>query len=149
MEKYLRDWRETALQKNAYDTAAFVGDKLVALTSVHISPPAPIQACKQLTIVVDRRSLRYLGLSTRPLHCGQLLARPEPPTQVQQLCLLNSYLHDSFVTATSSSTRCKISRCTMLHPTGPTRRSSRLSRREEPSPPRHNPEFCEKETLAS
>lgn len=34
MEKYLKNWRDTALQKNQYDTAAFVGDKLLALTSV-------------------------------------------------------------------------------------------------------------------
>jgi len=34
MEKYLRDWRQEALNRNQYDTAIFVADKLLALTSM-------------------------------------------------------------------------------------------------------------------
>ncbi|KAH7079669.1 hypothetical protein FB567DRAFT_571759 [Paraphoma chrysanthemicola] len=33
MEKYLRDWRQEALNRHQYDTAIFVADKLYALTS--------------------------------------------------------------------------------------------------------------------
>ncbi|KAH4104390.1 hypothetical protein HBI24_119340 [Parastagonospora nodorum] len=33
MEKYLRDWRQEALNRNQYDTAIFVADKLLALTN--------------------------------------------------------------------------------------------------------------------
>ena len=33
MEKFLREWRQEALNKNQYDTAIFVADKLLALTS--------------------------------------------------------------------------------------------------------------------
>jgi len=33
MEKYLREWRLDAANKNQYDTAIFVADKLLALTS--------------------------------------------------------------------------------------------------------------------
>jgi hypothetical protein len=34
MEKYLRDWRQEALNRHQYDTAIFVADKLYALTSM-------------------------------------------------------------------------------------------------------------------
>lgn len=33
MEKFLRDWRQDALNKHQYESAIFVGDKLLALTS--------------------------------------------------------------------------------------------------------------------
>ena len=33
MEKFLRDWRQDALNKAQYDAAIFVGDKLLAMTS--------------------------------------------------------------------------------------------------------------------
>ncbi len=33
MEKFLRDWRQDALNKAQYDSAIFIGDKLLALTS--------------------------------------------------------------------------------------------------------------------
>lgn len=33
MEKFLRDWRQDALNKHQYESAVFVGDKLLALTS--------------------------------------------------------------------------------------------------------------------
>jgi anaphase-promoting complex subunit 6 len=36
MEKYLRDWRQEALNRHQYDTAIFVADKLLALTSMSI-----------------------------------------------------------------------------------------------------------------
>lgn len=32
MEKYLREWRQEALNRHQYDTAIFVADKLLALT---------------------------------------------------------------------------------------------------------------------
>ncbi|KAI6248775.1 Anaphase-promoting complex subunit cut9 [Erysiphe necator] len=32
MEKFLRDWRQDALNKHQYDSAVFIGDKLLALT---------------------------------------------------------------------------------------------------------------------
>ena len=33
MEKLLRDWRQEAINKHQYDSAIYVGDKLLALTS--------------------------------------------------------------------------------------------------------------------
>jgi hypothetical protein len=33
MEKFLRDWRQDALNKHQYDSAIFIGDKLLAITS--------------------------------------------------------------------------------------------------------------------
>jgi hypothetical protein len=41
MEKFLRDWRQDALNKAQYDSAIFVGDKLLAMTST-AEPPAAI-----------------------------------------------------------------------------------------------------------
>lgn len=32
MEKFLREWRQDALDKQQYDSAVFIGDKLLALT---------------------------------------------------------------------------------------------------------------------
>lgn len=36
MEKYLRDWRQDALNRHQYDTAIFVADKLLALTGTRL-----------------------------------------------------------------------------------------------------------------
>ena len=33
MERFLRDWRQDALNKAQYDSAIFIGDKLLAMTS--------------------------------------------------------------------------------------------------------------------
>ncbi len=33
MEKFLQDWRQDALNKAQYESAIFVGDKLLAITS--------------------------------------------------------------------------------------------------------------------
>lgn len=38
MEKFLREWRQDALNKAQYESAIFIGDKLLALTS--LSTPA-------------------------------------------------------------------------------------------------------------
>jgi anaphase-promoting complex subunit 6 len=38
MEKFLRDWRQDAMNKHQYESAIFVGDKLLALTSVCYIP---------------------------------------------------------------------------------------------------------------
>jgi anaphase-promoting complex subunit 6 len=34
MERFLREWRQDALNKAQYDSAIFIGDKLLALTSM-------------------------------------------------------------------------------------------------------------------
>jgi anaphase-promoting complex subunit 6 len=33
MEQFLREWRQDALNKSQYESAIFIGDKLLALTS--------------------------------------------------------------------------------------------------------------------
>lgn len=38
MEKFLRDWRQDALNKAQYESAIFIGDKLLALTSLFCRP---------------------------------------------------------------------------------------------------------------
>ena len=38
MEKFLREWRQDALNKAQYESAIFIGDKLLALTSRHFQP---------------------------------------------------------------------------------------------------------------
>lgn len=35
MEKFLREWRQDALNKAQYESAIFIGDKLLAMTSKH------------------------------------------------------------------------------------------------------------------
>lgn len=51
MEKFLRDWRQDALNKHQYESAVFVGDKLLALTSECFSRlgPYPTHPCVQTT----------------------------------------------------------------------------------------------------
>jgi len=44
MEKFLRDWRQDALNKHQYDSAIFIGDKLLALTRT-LSSIHAISAC--------------------------------------------------------------------------------------------------------
>lgn len=34
MERFLRDWRQDALNKAQYESAIFIGDKLLAMTSM-------------------------------------------------------------------------------------------------------------------
>lgn len=43
MEGFLRDWRQTAFNSGQFQTAIFIGDKLLALTSKDLlsSMPAP------------------------------------------------------------------------------------------------------------
>jgi hypothetical protein len=42
MERFLRDWRQDALNKAQYDSAIFIGDKLLAMTSRTLLPPDPL-----------------------------------------------------------------------------------------------------------
>lgn len=35
MEEFLRNWRQDALNKGQYDSAVYIGDKVLALTSTH------------------------------------------------------------------------------------------------------------------
>lgn len=51
MEKFLRDWRQDALNKHQYDSAIFIGDKLLALTSM--TPHAIVP--DNLTDIYDRQ----------------------------------------------------------------------------------------------
>ena len=41
MEKFLREWRQDALNKAQYESAIFIGDKLLALTSM-LQPDADL-----------------------------------------------------------------------------------------------------------
>lgn len=47
MEKFLREWRQDALNKAQYDSAIFIGDKLLALTSMSPSKHTdPLFMCR-------------------------------------------------------------------------------------------------------
>ena len=39
MEPFLREWRQDALNKAQYESAIFIGDKLLALTGAHTRRP--------------------------------------------------------------------------------------------------------------
>ena len=67
MEKLLKDWRQDAINKHQYESAIFIGDKLLALTS----------KCPS-SVLFD-----ILMLTRRPKGC--LLACPSP--------LLHGQLH--------------------------------------------------------
>lgn len=38
MEKFLRSWRQDALNRGQHDAAIYIGDKVLALTSESLSP---------------------------------------------------------------------------------------------------------------
>jgi anaphase-promoting complex subunit 6 len=48
MERFLRDWRQDALNKAQYDSAIFIGDKLLAMTSTTARHPHPMGAPEPL-----------------------------------------------------------------------------------------------------
>lgn len=39
MEQFLREWRQDALNKAQYESAIFIGDKVLAITSVCLESP--------------------------------------------------------------------------------------------------------------
>ena len=39
MQKYLREWRQDAINKHQYDTAIYVADKLLALSGARLACP--------------------------------------------------------------------------------------------------------------
>ncbi|KAJ5177215.1 uncharacterized protein N7482_003092 [Penicillium canariense] len=47
MEKYLRSWRQDALNRGQHDSAIYIGDKVLALTSTPLSAPYSQQAADQ------------------------------------------------------------------------------------------------------
>lgn len=51
MEKFLRDWRQDALNKAQYESAIFIGDKLLALTSRWLDTPESLHGADRLLIV--------------------------------------------------------------------------------------------------
>lgn len=58
MEEFLRNWRQTAFNSGQFETAIFVGDKLLALTSQYIPPQRrvhPPSKWAQLTCDARRR----------------------------------------------------------------------------------------------
>ncbi|KAF2467895.1 anaphase-promoting complex subunit Cut9 [Lindgomyces ingoldianus] len=85
MEKYLRDWRQDALNKHQYESAIFVGDKLLALTNddkdafwlaqVHFSTGNYNRAQSFLSrgdLIQNNASCRYLAA-----HCSIKLGKTE------------------------------------------------------------------------
>lgn len=47
MQQLLKDWRGDAVHKHQYESAIYIGDKLLAITSKHAKP---IRNSKRLTI---------------------------------------------------------------------------------------------------
>lgn len=60
MEKFLRDWRQDALNKHQYDSAIFIGDKLLALTSI-LLPYIRIYDCLLMHIIENDKDAFWLA----------------------------------------------------------------------------------------
>jgi hypothetical protein len=56
MEKYLREWRLDAINRHQYDTAIFVADKLLALTSMQHEAEREVIANKTMQATIAMRS---------------------------------------------------------------------------------------------
>lgn len=48
MEKYLRSWRQDALNRGQHDSAIYIGDKVLALTSMILFAPVSMQLSLQI-----------------------------------------------------------------------------------------------------
>ena len=96
MEVYLRQWMNNALSRHQYDTAIFVGDKLLALTSD--LTPSCLASTTVLTVYrlgPRRLSSRFHALRGRQLHPSTFVCNPT-----------------GFSPAVARST---LSSCTLLH----------------------------------
>ena len=46
MDKFLREWRQDAVNKHQYETAIFVADKLLALTGIRLRIQIQTEGCR-------------------------------------------------------------------------------------------------------
>jgi hypothetical protein len=110
MEQYLREWRKNALDKHQYETAIFIADKLLALTS---SSPIRVSSSHMLTTWEFRQRSGCLVARVDPFQLGELHPRPKRAVQI------GPHLAES---------RLQASGCVMLCPTMQVRRSARPAR---------------------
>jgi hypothetical protein len=119
MEAYLREWRQSCLNRHQYDSAIWIADKLLALTSQSLN-----NRCHELPLILTYRQ--------RP---GCLLARSSP--------LLNGKLHSLPLNLTHTRSNISLSilqipRRPLLHKAKQIRTSIIHPRRTQPYPPRHH-----------
>ena len=62
MEPFLREWRQDALNKAQYESAIFIGDKLLALTG---PPPGFLSSVRQLTDLPSQETITMPSGSRR------------------------------------------------------------------------------------
>ncbi|EPE24817.1 TPR-like protein [Glarea lozoyensis ATCC 20868] len=139
MEKFLRDWRQDALNKHQYDSAIFIGDKLLAITQndkdafwlaqVHFSTGNYTRAQSFLAkqnLIERNPSCQYLAA-----HCMIKQSRFE-----EALNLLGDKNPTHLITSSSNSRR-KLQHTNGQHRNGGTQlvkavgRADRLDRKEE------------------
>ena len=73
MERYLREWREDAASKGAFDTAIFVGDKVLDLTSEPAKNHSFIVSERMLIVKFCRQRQRRHQACPASCLCEQLL----------------------------------------------------------------------------
>ena len=73
MEKLLKEWRQDAMHKHQYESAIYIGDKLLALTGICSNVPP---ASTVLIYPFRRRERRLLPSSSTLLH-RQLYSGPK------------------------------------------------------------------------
>ena len=65
MQQLLRDWRQDAMHKHQYESAIYIGDKLLAITS------------KQVNTVLKRRADVRQMILTTPSSLPKSISQPE------------------------------------------------------------------------
>jgi hypothetical protein len=58
MEKFLKDWRQDALNKHQYESAIFIGDKLLALTSTFSPLPLPVYILHLRPLIIHKKATK-------------------------------------------------------------------------------------------
>jgi hypothetical protein len=117
MQQYLREWRKNALDKHQYETAIFVADKLLALTS---ASPVHCSLSQLLTLKKCRQRSGCLVARVHPFQPGKLHPRPERPVKIGP---------------DLAEPRLQASGRVMLRPAIQVRRSALAARRQEPRAP--------------
>ena len=82
MEQFLRDWRQDALNKAQYDSAIFIGDKLLALTSLFLFSSISVRSGSEIVLTIPafyRRRLRRFLAGASPFRRRQLHQSTEIP----------------------------------------------------------------------
>ena len=117
MQQLLKDWRQDAMRKHQYESAIYIGDKLLAITSEHLT-----RSLHSRELTSTRRRQRCVIPCSSPLLYRQLHPRTKLPREAQ------SHRTQHLMPVSGSP---------LSDSAGQIRRGFVNTRRQEPDPPHH------------